>query len=46
MGDMRVIVYESSPERAKLIEDLLTNYRYKVYVFYKKSSLRKIQDIA
>ncbi|RMG68554.1 MAG: response regulator [Calditrichaeota bacterium] len=29
---MRVLVFESSKDRAKLIQDLLSEYRYKIYV--------------
>ncbi len=42
---MRVLVYETSKDRAKLIEDLLVTYRYKVYVNYNGSSLKQIQEV-
>ncbi|GAB4375514.1 MAG: hypothetical protein Kow0042_21000 [Calditrichia bacterium] len=43
---MRVLVFETSKDRAKLIEDLLVSYRYKVYIQYNNSSaLKHIQDV-
>lgn len=43
---MRVLVYEISKDRAKLIQDLLESYRYKVYVNQNcSSSLNGISDI-
>ena len=42
---MKVLVYESSKDRAKLIKDLLRTYRYKVDVGYGTSdSLRQVQE--
>ncbi len=43
---MRVMVYESSKDRAKLIQDLLVSYRYKVYMNYKNSSsIDEVRDV-
>ncbi len=43
---MRVLVYESSKDRAKLIQDLLVSYRYKVYMNYETpSSLNQIKEV-
>jgi len=43
---MRVLVYETSKDRAKLIQDLLGSYRYQVFVEYQnKPSLKHIQEI-
>lgn len=42
---MRIMVCETSKDRAKLIEDLLSNYRYRVDVNYESFSLKKIQEV-
>jgi CheY-like chemotaxis protein len=42
---MRVLVFETSKDRAKLIQDLLESYRYKVHVNYQSPSLNQIQEI-
>lgn len=43
---MRVLVYETSSDRAKLIRDLLGTYRYKVFFNHNDStSLNSIQDL-
>jgi PleD family two-component response regulator len=44
--NMKVLVYETSNDRAKLIRDLLGTYRYKVFFNHNGSdSLEAIQDI-
>jgi response regulator RpfG family c-di-GMP phosphodiesterase len=43
---MRVLVYETSKDRAKLITDLLSSYRYKVFENYSDTaSVKEIQEI-
>ncbi len=45
---MKVLVYETSDDRAKLIQDLLKSYRYKIVVNQKSANpatLREIQEI-
>ncbi len=43
---MRVMVYENTSDRAKLIQDLLSTYRYKTYLQNSKSlSLDSIKDV-
>lgn len=43
---MRVLVYETSKDRAKLLQDLLGSYRYKIFVKYNNSvSLKSIQEL-
>lgn len=41
---MKVLVYETSKDRAKLIQDLLKNYRYKIKINYSQSSIEDIRD--
>ncbi|GAB4337531.1 MAG: hypothetical protein Kow0037_20430 [Calditrichia bacterium] len=43
---MKVLVYETTRDRAKLIQDLLGEYRYKLYINYESSpSLKDIQEL-
>ncbi|MBN2365664.1 MAG: response regulator [Calditrichaeota bacterium] len=43
---MRVVVYENTMDRAKLIRDLLSTYRYKTYINTDRQiSLNSIKDI-
>lgn len=43
---MKVLVYETSKDRAKLIEDLLGSYRYKIFSNYENSSsIKQIQEV-
>lgn len=43
---MRVLVYENTQDRAKLIEDLLNAYRYKIFVNGDQApSLNQLKDI-
>jgi DNA-binding response OmpR family regulator len=43
---MRVLVYETTPDRAKLIQELLNTYRYKTYVNHDPSpSLDPLNDL-
>jgi DNA-binding response OmpR family regulator len=43
---MRVLVYENTQDRAKLIEDLLNTYRYKIFVNGDQApSLNHLKDI-
>ena len=45
-GEMRVLVYENSKDRAKLIQDLLGRYRYKVEVKYDSpATIEGIQNL-
>lgn len=43
---MKVLVFETSKDRAKLIQDLLGNYRYKIFINYNSSiSMSRIQEV-
>ncbi|HFE63294.1 MAG TPA: response regulator [Caldithrix sp.] len=43
---MRVLVFETSKDRAKLIQDLLGNYRYKIFINFNSSiSMSRIQEV-
>ena len=43
---MKVLILETSRDRAKLIQDLLDDYRYKIYVNYNgESVLNNIREI-
>jgi DNA-binding response OmpR family regulator len=42
---MRVLVCESTKDRAKLIEDLLKRYRYQVYLNDECTTLEQVKDI-
>jgi CheY-like chemotaxis protein len=43
---MKVLVYETSKDRAKLISDLLEDYRYKIHINYKgEEALNDVQEL-
>ncbi|MFZ0390888.1 MAG: hypothetical protein WAN36_10560 [Calditrichia bacterium] len=43
---MKVLVYETSKDRAKLIEDLLGSYRYKIFMHHDNhASINQVLDI-
>ncbi len=43
---MRVLVFETSKDRAQLIQDLLGNYRYKIFINFNSSiSMSRIQEV-
>lgn len=43
---MKVLVFETSKDRAKLISDLLNDYRYKIHINYKgDEALTNVQDV-
>ncbi len=42
---MKVLVCETSKDRAKLISDLLNDYRYKIHVNYGEEVISDVQDL-
>lgn len=43
---MKVLVFEASKDRAKLIQDLLNDYRYKIHINYSgKHALNDVRNI-
>lgn len=43
---MKVLVFETSKDRAKLISDLLDDYRYKIHINYEGNEvLNNVQDV-
>jgi len=43
---MRVMVFETTKDRAKLIGDLLDNYRYKIFVNYQSdTAMNDVQEV-
>lgn len=43
---MKVLIFETSKDRAKLISDLLVDYRYKIYINYQgDSALSEINEV-